>query len=716
MNRLIVAFALVFSASAYGDVWCDADRIVPAADLASCPDALTNLEAAVGETTVTFTWDNSSADTVYAYAVAGTSIIPPGCPANTTVDERRVCTARLNHAVVAAGTGAAAFGSATASAGTLVLSGLNDDSPYCAVLEMPDDSIGLRAEPRVVCVTTAQTPMGTDDPDIYVSDTGSDLADGLTITTPLRNPSTAESAAAVGDDIGFVAGSVFADTAQTFNVSGTIGNQQINGTVYNDGGVGKWWWEGSAPYTATRAIFDGTYEQACSEATPMSCTFGAGAVPSNVNNALITVAANYTTVRAMHIKDSAGDGFASGGSYKGIQLAQVKFERIAFVAAKMGSGNERSIMALNDGELIAHCEIREEEGGISGNPARNCGSGGKPPCFAMQHNHPNSTPSGGHPLNAIIGNRIHQSACESVNVWNSTGIDIAFNMTSRSGPIYTDTGGPVVVRNNAVAGNPAGVNKRHNKNNGIGISMEGSTPCTGHPTCRYDTADSDVLITIFDNIVTGGDDGIWANSISSTSATNGYRTAAYIYHNTVIGTSDRAAYAAGSGYDVAVLDHDMYANILYSPTALTAQGCSLRATGTRDYNVYPAPPTDADCTNGAGNLSGDPQFPNAISYYEGFQDSDWDTATHTDFTPAWASALEVAPAPTLPSRITDFLTLAGWSDISAQVQYYKSQMASTPGLVDLWPSLNGALPTTIGNVDAFGNARSAPNDIGAKEQ
>lgn len=335
MIRLLalLVFAPLANAASIETEWCDNDRIV-SAPLGECPGVNSNLVATPSDTSVMLTYDSTSAaGTSYVYVVAGLGAVPPGCAANTTIAERRLCAARVRDEYIVAGTGAEATASHEATSGSrgITVTGLAADTGYTAiVLDKDGPNLGgLHGEPAIVSFTTTSTPTGgggggspetppavTDDaPEWYVGVGGSDLASGLSRANRLATLDAVLALIDTGDDVAIQPGSVFEDYQLIISTGGTSDNRAIWGTNYESGGVDYWWGEGPNAEGTVKGEVNGTYTfgVCAGDGDGSDCQYSMTAVantlavPQTQYRALVEVTAAFVTIQGLRIDDSAGN-------------------------------------------------------------------------------------------------------------------------------------------------------------------------------------------------------------------------------------------------------------------------------------------------------------------------------------------------------------------------------------------------------------------------
>ncbi len=313
--------------------WCDADQIV-SAPVGDCPGIISNLAATPSETSVLLTYSSTSTGgTSYVYIVAGSGAVPPGCAANSTVDERRICTARVRDEFIVAGTGADAAGSQAATDGqqSISIGGLQSNTAYTAiVLDKNGPQLGgLHGEPMAVSFTTDPSPVDpgpgpSDPPEWYVGTGGSDLASGLTRVNRLATLAQVLTLVGATDDVAIEPGSVFEDYRHTITIGGTELDRAIWGTNYESGGVDYWWDEGPLAETLVKASNNGTYEVGvggCAyDGNPSDCAYAlSGSNPSAVPPTQFAgcweVDAAYVTLVGYSIEDCAGNSLMIDEAY-----------------------------------------------------------------------------------------------------------------------------------------------------------------------------------------------------------------------------------------------------------------------------------------------------------------------------------------------------------------------------------------------------------------
>ncbi len=162
---------------------------------------------------------------------------------------------------------------------------------------------------------------------------------------------------------------------------------------------------------------------------------------------------------------------------------------------------------------------------------------------------------------------------------------------------YYDTGFSFVDKN-IFAGNPSNGNQEHSKSGqGIGGNIE-DLP-------RYDTPDADTGALISNNVVLGGNSGIWVNSVAQGAVDDGFRLGVFAYHNTVIGQNNQAIYTNITSAKAPGLIHsEWHGNLLRAPSS--TQECDLFTGATVSYNGFSSNPESA--CDGTGDEYGDPAF------------------------------------------------------------------------------------------------------------
>ncbi len=266
----------------------------------------------------------------------------------------------------------------------------------------------------------------TGNSDVYVVDSvnGNDSWTGLTKTSaqsgsngPWKSLNKAQTGITLNDKtICLMTGSDFDLETITIGEDGTT-----LATCYEAEGGLWYWWEGPTPYTVSRAKVRGSWKWDCSQANPVTCDINnANAVPTVHGGNLVRITANRVLVRGIECNEAAGDCMAAAGPYEDVVFAQNYYFNNAFAAAWLINGvHGASGMFDNESYYNTSCEMAEQQGRLGSLVARNCGTGGKPACFNMSHNSPDTIPGGSYGYGMFAYNHNYQGACELYNPWDS---------------------------------------------------------------------------------------------------------------------------------------------------------------------------------------------------------------------------------------------------------------------------------------------------------
>lgn len=499
-------------------------------------------------------------------------------------------------------------------------------------------------------------------------DSGSDSNSGLSTAVPWKTLAKVNNnVTAAGSDVYLKRGSTCANQTVTIDWNGTASDRVIFGCYYLDAGNSNQPTscdDGTDPIAvgdADMPQIDGTWDSACRAASSSSlnCAINTGsAVPSSIFQALVNVDADYVTVKNLALVDSAGeaiggDGDNIGGTNSGLNgliIDSVYADYAAFASVQLDDDVYHAAIRNSTFQNMAQCETMERSGvTITGGPYASCGASGGPGCVALTRTNDS--------YSVIEGNRVLHGRCEGINTSRSNYVWVRGNVVANTAPgIYGNHSGYNIIEHNIVLGDPGGsITNQH----GIGFALE----ITGVGT-EFEGGSFNL---VRNNMVAGGDNCIWMNSLSTQAAAAGLKQGLYAYGNTCIGQESVSFLVTGSGAATSVDFFTAINNIVYSPTASTGD-CSLShiGTGTLSNNMYSSTPADTDC-QGTGDVTGNPGFTLTESQFRALDFDDVPTLTFDDFRlPASGSnALNAGSLPTLPAWATTLLTDANWADVTA---------------------------------------------------
>lgn len=484
---------------------------------------------------------------------------------------------------------------------------------------------------------------------VYVVDSvnGNDSNTGLSVAQAWKTlEKVNNNVTTQGADVCLMTGSVFEDEQLFPDWGGTASDLGRIGGCYANAGALYWLDEGPEAGANDNPEINGTWEAACRNATPMTCTLGtASNVPSGIYQGLVDFGAgnSHMQLTDVDIMDSAGRGVdMEAASYIVVQRVNIGYAAISnFVAEK----NSRYWVFQNStADHGANCEMQEKTGNLpSGFVVANCGASSNPACVISARN-----------VDAyalIQGVTVTECEGEAINLYNSTGLWVDQNHVYNSRvDVYGDhTDNAIIVRNITGGAGPRGATQQ----SGIHLSMEAG------PVGTIWQGGSQNFIGY--NILSGTTYGVGFTNMSGAAATAGLKQWGLFWYNTTLSSVVDGLMILGAGASATDAQTRFVGNLVATPQGLA---CDARtANGDWSYNLWPTGGAgDADCV-GTGDVSATLTWPHTAAQYldvtQAQTTGDWGL---TDYTPTGGGSahLGIVTRPSVPSWLTTLADSSEW--------------------------------------------------------